>query len=577
MRKRRQKPGSLKTGLVLSTLLCWILPIIIVTLTAGILLNNSYNQSLMQSVNADTEIAMGQTELRMNAVIEDSKAVSYDGVVRQAYMNSLTGEGSLYRQTTDYLSQKFARSEYFRAVFISFTGEPEGINAYVAAPGVSKTNLLRDYTERTLPEVKELLAEHDTGIFFLSDGTELYVVRNLLDNRFEPYAILVMELEKDNVFQSLYGISGIQSLELSIDGVEVPVALGTAEPLTGSDAEIRYETDVDGHSVIFSGRVMTMSIWDTVPLLRWAILIIVSLVIPLMLLIVRLFRRNLNHPMEVLIDANTRVQAGERGYNIREDAPNIEFMQLYGHFNSMSDELKSQFERLYQEQQSLQQSKIKALQSQINPHFLNNTLEIINWEARLADNEKVCSMIEALSVMLDAATNRDGRSKVPLAEELRYVDAYLYITKERLGDRLILTRDVDESLLDCAIPLLMLQPIIENAVEHDLSRSGGELCLRVFQQRSESGGTICFEIEHDGSVSADDWESIRHSIDNASAAGAEPLKGGSVGLRNVNNRLKLLYGDDYFFDISQRSPGRILARIELPLSARTILSAEKPI
>lgn len=230
MRKRRQNPGSLKTGLVLSTLLCWILPIIIVTLTAGILLNNSYNQSLMQSVNADAEIAMGQTELRMNAVIEDSKAVSYDGFVRKAYMNSLTGGSSLYRQTTDYLSQKFARSEYFRAVFISFTGESEGINAYVAAPGVSKTNLLRDYTERTLPKVRELLAQHDTGIFFLMDSDELYVVRNLLDNRFEPYAILVMELEKNNVFQSLYSIAGIQSLELSIDGVEVNAAEKSGPP-----------------------------------------------------------------------------------------------------------------------------------------------------------------------------------------------------------------------------------------------------------------------------------------------------------------------------------------------------------
>lgn len=107
--------------------------------------------------------------------------------------------------------------------------------------------------------------------------------------------------------------------------------------------------------------------------------------------------------MEVLIDANQRVQAGERGYVIPQEAPNTEFRQLYSHFNAMSTELKRQFERLYMEQQALQQAKIKALQSQINPHFLNNTLEIINWEARLADDERVCSMIEALSTMLDAA------------------------------------------------------------------------------------------------------------------------------------------------------------------------------
>lgn len=86
------------------------------------------------------------------------------------------------------------------------------------------------------------------------------------------------------------------------------------------------------------------------------------------------------------------MENGERGYVITAEAPNTEFRQLYSQFNAMSSELKSQFERLYLEQQALQQAKIRALQSQINPHFLNNTLEIINWEARLADNERVCSL-----------------------------------------------------------------------------------------------------------------------------------------------------------------------------------------
>ena len=76
-----------------------------------------------------------------------------------------------------------------------------------------------------------------------------------------------------------------------------------------------------------------------------------------------------------------------------------------------------------------------ALQSQINPHFLNNTLEIINWEARLSDNRKVSAMIEALSTMLEATLNRKKRHMVALSEELSYVDAYLYIISQRLGER----------------------------------------------------------------------------------------------------------------------------------------------
>ncbi len=140
----------------------------------------------------------------------------------------------------------------------------------------------------------------------------------------------------------------------------------------------------------------------------------------------------------------------------------------------MSSELKNQFERSYLEQQALQQARVKALQSQINPHFLNNTLEVINWEARLSGDERVSAMIEALSVMLNAALDRDGRSMIPLREELSYVDAYLYIIRERLGDRLVIEREIDETMLDEMVPRLIFQPLVENAVEHDLTaRHGG--------------------------------------------------------------------------------------------------------
>ena len=225
----------------------------------------------------------------------------------------------------------------------------------------------------------------------------------------------------------------------------------------------------------------------------------------------------------------------------------------------MSSELKSQFERLYLEQQALQQAKIRALQSQINPHFLNNTLEIINWEARLADNERVCSMIEALSTMLDAAIGRDGRAQIPLAEELQYVDAYLYITKERLGDRLTLRREIDETMLPVPIPRLMLQPIVENAVEHDLSRHGGELCLRAYAQ---TDGTLFFEVEHDGEMTPDGWAHIRAALQ--SPAGTALPQRGSVGVRNVAQRLRLLYGEQCSFTITAPQARKILARIVLP-------------
>ena len=226
----------------------------------------------------------------------------------------------------------------------------------------------------------------------------------------------------------------------------------------------------------------------------------------------------------------------------------------------MSEELKNQFDRSVKEQQALQQAQVKALQLQINPHFLNNTLEIINWEARLANDTRASSMLEALSVMMSGTLGRDGRSRIPLREELTYVDAYLYIIRERLGERLTITREIDESMLDTQVPRLILQPIVENAVEHDLTpQRGGQLSMRARQE----DGFVILEVEHDGHMTPEDLASI-------SAVLSSPIEdtgiSGQIGLRNVKQRLTLLYGDQGTIHLTQPEEGRILARVNFPLS-----------
>ena len=108
----------------------------------------------------------------------------------------------------------------------------------------------------------------------------------------------------------------------------------------------------------------------------------------------------------------------------------------------------------------------------------------------------------------------------------------------------------------------MLQPIVENAVEHDLSRRGGELCLRAVPQKD---GRLLFEIEHDGEMTPDGWARIQDALQ--SPAGPAGPQRGSVGVRNVAQRLRLLYGEQCSFTITAPQPGKILARIVLPQAA----------
>ena len=227
----------------------------------------------------------------------------------------------------------------------------------------------------------------------------------------------------------------------------------------------------------------------------------------------------------------------------------------------MSAELKNQFERSYQEQQALQQARIKALQSQINPHFLNNTLEIINWEARIAGDERVSAMIESLSIMMDGALARDGRTRIPLKEELRYTDAYLYIIRERLGEKLTVVKEIDEGLDELLFPRLCLQPLAENAVEHDLTpKHGGELCIRI--RREE--GTAVVEVEHEGVLTPEDLANIASML--ATNEGEKEISG-HVGLKNLRQRLSLLYGEKGTLTLTQVTPERILAKVTFPIES----------
>ena len=559
----KKQPGSLRTKLLRIILLCWVLPIAIILTVAGILLRSNYERNLRGQLETDAGYVLRQEERLLNAVFESSKAVSYDGAVRSAYRDYLQhgDRTALYRGVSEYLSQTFSRDERFQAVFVSFW-EDLKIYPYIMSSGIRGYSIPRNYHRSVEPLLLEEMAEADTAIRILVFDNELYVARNLLDSSFRPYATVVMLCDKSGLLDSFDSIRGAGGVMLLLDDLMLDET-GTLQQAVPAETEngdvLCYDGELEGHRLQLRVKTVPFDILADIPELRIAVTAVVLLVLPLLLVMILLFRRQVTRPVETLLDATDRLQSGERGYQIADEAKNKEFERIYRHFNAMSTELQNQFERSYQEQQALQQARVKALQSQINPHFLNNTLEVINWEARLAGDDRVSTMIEALSVMLNAALGRDGRSRIPLKEELGYVDAYLYIISQRLGERLVINREIDETLLELPVPRLILQPLVENAVEHDLAqRHGGTLAVRVYRV----GDEMVLESEHDGSLSAEDLESIRELL---ASSVVDTEISGQVGLRNVRQRLELLYGQAGRLNIEQSAPERILAQVRFPI------------
>ena len=552
---------SLKLGLMMTIVICWLVPIIIIVTLAGVLFGDNYRRSVQQEIAASAEYALRQVSLQLEDVVNDSKTMSYDGIVRSAYRSyQQSGDSAaLYRSINDYLSQNYSRGDNYKAVFISFWDKNVDVDAYQLSSGTAGYDLLQACRDSEAM-ILERMANADTDICFLLLEGNLYMARNLLDSHFEPYASVVMVLEPSAVFQSLYSIPRIHDIRLTVDDIlfylDEQNALVLAESGQG---DIRYEADVDGHRFSFTAELEEYDLWGENPWLSWAACAVALMVLPMLIVVIALFQHHLSRPIETLAKANLRVQSGQRGYQIDQKPPNAEFEKLYSHFNAMSAEMKSQFDRSYQEQQAAQRAQIKALQSQINPHFLNNTLEIINWEARIEGNDRVSAMIEALSTMLNAALDRDGRTQIPLKEELGYVEAYLYIIRERLGEGFHVYQEIDQTLLETTIPRLILQPIVENAVEHDMTaRRGGNLWVRTYRRENR----IFLEVEHDGQMTDADREMIRLLL-----SGSEEGRG-QVGLRNVHRRLKLIYGGDGKLTVEETDHGTILARIWFPVMER---------
>lgn len=552
---------SLKLGLMMTIVICWLVPIVIIVTLAGVLFGDNYRRSVQQEISASAEYALRQVRLQLEDVVNDSKTMSYDGIVRSAYRSyQQSGDNAaLYRSINDYLNQNYSRGENYKAVFISFWDKNVDVDAYQLSSGTAGYDLLQACRDSEV-QILERMANADTDICFLLLEGNLYMARNLLDSHFEPYASVVMVLEPSTVFQSLYSIPRIHDIRLTVDDIlfylDEQNALVLAESGQG---DIRYEADVDGHRFSFTAELEEYDLWGENPWLSWAACAVALMVLPMLIVVIALFQHHLSRPIETLAEANLLVQSGQRGYQIDQKPPNAEFEKLYSHFNAMSAEMKCQFDRSYQEQQAAQRAQIKALQSQINPHFLNNTLEIINWEARLEGNDRVSAMIEALSTMLNAALDRDGRTQITLKEELGYVEAYLYIIRERLGEGFHVYQEIDQTLLETTIPRLILQPIVENAVEHDMTaRRGGNLWVRAYRRENR----IFLEVEHDGQMTDADREMIRLLL-----SGSEEGRG-QVGLRNVHRRLKLIYGGDGKLTVEETDHGTILARIWFPVMER---------
>ncbi len=277
---------------------------------------------------------------------------------------------------------------------------------------------------------------------------------------------------------------------------------------------------------------------------RWVLLIIVYGLIILSVLSV-LTSVDIITPINKLVEGMKKVEKGNKHEDIELDRSD-ELGYLSESFNRMSKKIDYLVNRIYKEEIALKEAEIKALQAQINPHFLFNTLENINWMARLNGVPEISETVSALAKLIDGSIGRGDRT-ISLREELEYIDNYMTVLKNRYEDRLEVIKILDEGLMDKKIPRLLIQPLVENAVKHGIGKSRRKGVIRLEAFREE--GHIVFEVEDNGmGMTAEELEALNKRLQEdeliLEGNGTAPARK-SIGLENVNRRIKLLYGSSY--------------------------------
>ncbi len=271
-------------------------------------------------------------------------------------------------------------------------------------------------------------------------------------------------------------------------------------------------------------------------------------------------------PINRLVKGMKMVQEDNQAVQIDDDRQD-ELGFLNKTFNEMSREINHLVTWVYREQITRKDAQLKALQSQINPHFLFNTLESINWMARLNNVPEISDTVTDLSDLMEASIGRDDRL-VTVEEEFGYSDKYISLLKRRFEDKIQFSSRIQEEAAAVKIPRLLIQPLVENAVFHGIERlrGKGEISL----DASIREGSLVITVMDSGP--GIDKEGLEELNKNLSMGNDEYFKTlasqekKSIGIENVNRRIKLFYGDSYGLKIESEQGLYTRVVVSLPVN-----------
>jgi two-component system, sensor histidine kinase YesM len=352
---------------------------------------------------------------------------------------------------------------------------------------------------------------------------------------------------------------------------------GVKTTIDGEDilVQVKGLEQADGWRVVSMIPVQELTA-DMNPIRKVSIIVGIGMILSV-LIMGSFFMNNLMRPVMGLVLDMKRVGSRDMGFRIKVRSTNevgmlaCDINRVINEREQMARDMINTQARLYESELSQKQAEFAALQSQINPHFLYNTLNCISSIGLEYGSREIAQIASCMSKIFRYSIRKDDL--VRIREELDCIQAYMNIIAIRYENKFIIEIDVDEGLLEMQTPKMILQPIVENAVYHGLERmdQGGRLQVT---GTIDAHGDVCFQITDTGKgMDPEQLASLQAKLGMASP---EPAPDGqpatSIGLSNIHNRLQLLFGEGYGIAIQSQFGHGTTVTVRIP----KLLNNRKP-
>ena len=264
--------------------------------------------------------------------------------------------------------------------------------------------------------------------------------------------------------------------------------------------------------------------------------------------------RTLTKPLHTIIGKMKEVGRGDFATRL-ENYDLLEFQEISDSFNDMTDKIDHLIKEVYEAQLLAKEARIQYLQAQINPHFMFNVLSMISIRLQMKKDKEIYPLVNAFAGLMQGKLFRKNEIEIPLREEMEIASFYLYLSGERFKN--FVTYEIiweDESLKDCMIPKLCIEPIIENAMIHGLEPKKEKGYIRV-HIRLTPQKDLCIRIEDDG---------VGFNMEEVMTS--EERKTPRVGIMNIQRLIHNLYGEKYGVHIQSQINQGTVVKVYLPFS-----------